>query len=425
MHAVLLLGTREVGPYSPEDLNLLAAFARVTVLALVSAAGHSAVENLNRQLRSNVEKIAEQQRRILALQAVVSGQQARVNSGASFTIGSAGREENAKDEDDRCGIIGSGPQMRQLLQVVRKVAASQSEVLIRGESGTGKELLARALHETSPRAGKPFVKVHCAALSPGLLESELFGHVKGAFTGAHRDKVGRFEMADGGTLFLDEIGDIDLTVQTKLLRVLQEMTFERVGSSEPVRVEVRLIAATHQDLEELIRQGRFRNDLYYRLNVIAIMVPPLRERREDVPELVHHFLRLHGPRSGKPELQIEDEALMVLKSYSWPGNIRQLENVIERAAVFTEGSVVTVDDLPPEVLELDRDAGSNVSGKNDNVYVSGGNGIRAERDERDRREREQLVRALAAAKGNKAEAARALGMARSTLVSRLIKHGLQ
>jgi transcriptional regulator with GAF, ATPase, and Fis domain len=372
-----------------------------------------------------VEKIAEQQRRILALQAVVSGQQARVNSGASFTIGSAGREENAKDEDDRCGIIGSGPQMRQLLQVVRKVAASQSEVLIRGESGTGKELLARALHETSPRAGKPFVKVHCAALSPGLLESELFGHVKGAFTGAHRDKVGRFEMADGGTLFLDEIGDIDLTVQTKLLRVLQEMTFERVGSSEPVRVEVRLIAATHQDLEELIRQGRFRNDLYYRLNVIAIMVPPLRERREDVPELVHHFLRLHGPRSGKPELQIEDEALMVLKSYSWPGNIRQLENVIERAAVFTEGSVVTVDDLPPEVLELDRDAGSNVSGKNDNVYVSGGNGIRAERDERDRREREQLVRALAAAKGNKAEAARALGMARSTLVSRLIKHGLQ
>jgi transcriptional regulator with GAF, ATPase, and Fis domain len=404
---------------------LLAAFARVTVLALVSAAGHSAVENLNRQLRSNVEKIAEQQRRILALQAVVSGQQARVNSGASFTIGSAGREENAKDEDDRCGIIGSGPQMRQLLQVVRKVAASQSEVLIRGESGTGKELLARALHETSPRAGKPFVKVHCAALSPGLLESELFGHVKGAFTGAHRDKVGRFEMADGGTLFLDEIGDIDLTVQTKLLRVLQEMTFERVGSSEPVRVEVRLIAATHQDLEELIRQGRFRNDLYYRLNVIAIMVPPLRERREDVPELVHHFLRLHGPRSGKPELQIEDEALMVLKSYSWPGNIRQLENVIERAAVFTEGSVVTVDDLPPEVLELDRDAGSNVSGKNDNVYVSGGNGIRAERDERDRREREQLVRALAAAKGNKAEAARALGMARSTLVSRLIKHGLQ
>ncbi len=161
---------------------------------------------------------------------------------------------------------------------VGKVAASPSEVLIRGESGTGKELLARALHETSPRAARPFVKVHCAALSPGLLESELFGHVKGAFTGAHRDKVGRFELANGGTLFLDEIGDIDLSVQTKLLRVLQDMTFERVGSSEPIQVDVRVIAATHQDLEELIRQGRFREDLYYRLNVIPITMPPLRER---------------------------------------------------------------------------------------------------------------------------------------------------
>ena len=168
------------------------------------------------------------------------------------------------------GIVGSSPQVRQLLHLVRKVAASPSAVLLRGESGTGKELLARAIHENSPRAGKPFVKVHCAALSPGLLESELFGHVKGAFTSAIRDKVGRFEPADGGTLFLDEIGDINLEVQTKLLRVLQEMTFERVGSSEPVQVDVRIIAATHQDLEALIRQGRFREDLFYRLNVFPI-----------------------------------------------------------------------------------------------------------------------------------------------------------
>ena len=198
-------------------------------------------------------------------------------------------------------------------------------MLIRGESGTGKELLARALHETSPRAGRPFVKVHCAALSPGLLESELFGHVKGAFTGAHRDKVGRFELANGGTLFLDEIGDIDLSVQTKLLRVLQEMTFERVGSSDPVQVQVRLIAATHQDLEALIRQGRFREDLYYRLNVISITMPPLRERSEDIPELVQHFLRVYGSRCGKTELGIDDEVLVLLKSYHWPGNVRQLE----------------------------------------------------------------------------------------------------
>ena len=255
LHALLVLGPREGGSYGPEDLNLLAAFAHMTVLALVNAEGHRTVDDLNHQLRSKVEKIAEQQRRILALQAAASGQQARVGDLPGFAHGSAAVAEKPSLNPEACGIIGSSPQVQHLLQLVRKVAASQSEVLIRGESGTGKELLARALHETSPRAGKPFVKVHCAALSPGLLESELFGHVRGAFTGAHRDKVGRFELADTGTLFLDEIGDIDLSVQTKLLRVLQEMTFERVGSSEPVRVEVRLIAATHQDLEALIRQG--------------------------------------------------------------------------------------------------------------------------------------------------------------------------
>src|SRR5262249_39888433 len=178
-------------------------------------------------------------------------------------------------------LVGSGPQVQQVLSLVRRVAASPSAVLLRGESGTGKELLARALHENSPRAGKPFVKVHCAALSPGLLESELFGHVKGAFTSAVRDKVGRFEAAQRRTLFLDEIGDIGLEVQTKLLRVLEEMAFERVGSSAPVRVDVRVIAATHQHLEGLIRQGRFREDLFFRLNVLPITLPPLRERAED------------------------------------------------------------------------------------------------------------------------------------------------
>src|SRR5207253_9623225 len=183
------------------------------------------------------------------------------------------------------GIIGSGPALRRVMALARKVAGSHSAVLIRGESGTGKGLLAKAIHDTSPRAGKPFVKIHCAALAPGLLESELFGHVRGAFTGAVRDKVGRFELADGGTLFLDEIGDVSLDVQTKLLRVLQEKAFERVGSSEPVKVDVRVIAATHQDLEQLIAQKRFREDLFYRLNVISIPVPPLRERCEDVPEL--------------------------------------------------------------------------------------------------------------------------------------------
>ena len=238
--------------------------------------------------------------------------------------------------------------------MARKVAASPSAVLIRGESGTGKELLAAAIHPASPRAAGPFVKVHCAALSQSLLESELFGHVKGAFTGADRDRVGRFEQADGGTLFLDEIGDINLEVQTKLLRVLQEMSFERVGSSQPITVDVRILAATHQDLEALIRAGRFREDLYYRLNVICLHTPPLRERREDIFELAVHFLDLHAQRIGKPVTHLDPEAVEALAAYDWPGNIRELENVIERAVVLADGPAVTVDDLPPELRRSGR-----------------------------------------------------------------------
>src|SRR5205807_1292362 len=243
-------------------------------------------EALNRDLHAKVQKISEQQRRILALQSQLTRQTVPTGPAAAAAPSSQVRSPG--------GIIGSSAVVQRLLQLVHKVSASPSAVLIRGESGTGKELFARALHENSPRAGKAFVKVHCAALSPGLLESELFGHVKGAFTGAHRDKVGRFELADGGTLFLDEIGDISLEMQTKLLRVLQEMTFERVGSSDPVHVDVRLIAATHQDLEQLMDEGRFREDLYYRLNVFPITLPALRARAEDVPELALHFLKIYA-----------------------------------------------------------------------------------------------------------------------------------
>ena len=337
--------------------------------------------------------------------------------------------------DQEGAIIGSSASVRQLMSLVRKVAASPSAVLLRGESGTGKGLLARALHDNSPRAGKAFVKVHCAALSPTLLESELFGHVKGAFTNAIRDKAGRFEAAHGGTLFLDEIGDISLDVQTKLLRVLQEMTFERVGSNDPVQVDVRIIAATHQDLEELIRCGRFREDLFYRLNVFPITVPPLRERAEDVPELALHFLRLYAQRSGKEVSGIDDDAMVRLKGYAWPGNVRQLENVIERAVVIAEGPVVTADDLPEELLletvaaddtALEEPEEHNGSWTPTDAVVSSAlaSVVQSARAERERREREQLVRALAAAGGNKAVAARALGVARSTLVSRLKRLGL-
>jgi DNA-binding NtrC family response regulator len=247
----------------------------------------------------------------------------------------------------------------------------------------------------------------------------LFGHVKGAFTGAVGDKVGRFEMANGGTLFLDEIGDITLDVQIKLLRILQEKTFERVGSSEPVRVDVRIVAATHQNLERLIQQERFREDLYYRLNVIPINVPPLRERREDVPELVQHFLNQLAAQSGRPVPEVEDDALEALRAYDWPGNIRQLRNVIERALVVADGSTIAYGDLPDEIR-----ASKTIVAEADGIKSGAKRTVRASKDERLKRERERLVQALVVAAGNKAEAARALGVPRSTLLSRMQKHGL-
>jgi transcriptional regulator with GAF, ATPase, and Fis domain len=434
MLALLVLGPREGIPYSADDLNLLAAFAQMTALALVSAEGHNTIDTLNRDLHTKIAKIAEQQRRITTLQSQLLLQERvqipKVNGRRSDEVAPfhamLDTEGDNGTPEASGGFVGSSAQVRQLLHVVRKVAASPSAVLLRGESGTGKELLARALHDASPRAGQAFIKVHCAALSSGVLESELFGHVKGAFTGAHRDKTGRFEMAHGGTLFLDEIGDITLEVQTKLLRVLQEMTFERVGSSAPVEVDVRLVTATHQDLEALIRQNRFREDLYYRLNVISITVPPLRDRREDILELAEHFLRVYSQRSAKETPQLDDDAVAALKGYDWPGNIRQLENVIERAVVIAEGPLITVSELAPEILhcngvEIRPNGNGNGPAAEPPPWMRGpGN----ERLERERMEREHLVRALAGAAGNKAEAARALGLARSTFFSKLKKHGL-
>jgi transcriptional regulator with GAF, ATPase, and Fis domain len=421
--AVLVLGRKDT-PYRQPDVELLSAFAQITVVALESAAGHRTIEQLNQELQAKVQKIAEQQRRILVLQSQLRRQIVPPPPAEPAPSGASPEPGPALPS----GIVGSSAEISQLLHMVRKVAVTDAVVLLRGESGTGKELLARAVHDASSRAGKPYVKVHCAALSPSLLESELFGHVKGAFTGAHRDKVGRFEMAHGGTLFLDEIGDVTLEVQTKLLRVLQEKTIERVGSAEPMQVDVRIIAATHQDLEKLIRMGRFREDLFYRLNVFPIRVPPLRERPDDIAELAVHFMRLSAERCHKGVTQLDDDVVALLKSHAWPGNIRQLENVIERAVVITEGDTISLAELPPEMLEeteaeLDESRGDNGNGHDEPVFA----GVRpyaSLRGERERLEREQLVRALATADGNKAEAARALGIARSTLVSRLKKFGL-
>jgi len=249
------------------------------------------------------------------------------------------------------GIIGRSGALREALAVAQKAAASTSTVLIRGESGTGKELVARALHAASPRSGRPFVRVNCAAIPAPLLESELFGHEKGAFTGAWQRRHGRFELADGGSIFLDEIGDMEPAMQAKLLRVLQEREFERVGGETTIRVDVRIIAATNRNLEEMVRTGRFREDLYWRLNVIPIFLPPLRERREDIPRLAEYFLAKLAGRLGKKVQGITAQALACLEQYAWPGNVRELENVIERAVNLAEGATVTAADLPAYVRE--------------------------------------------------------------------------
>ena len=254
-------------------------------------------------------------------------------------------------------VIGESPKMQSVYAKVQMVAATNSTVLIMGESGTGKELIARAIHQHSQRKERAFIRVNCAALAEGILESELFGHEKGAFTNAVRQKPGRFELANEGTLFLDEVGDLPLSTQVKLLRVLQEREFERVGGTKTISVDVRLIAASNRDLPSLIRAGRFREDLYYRLNVVPIEIPPLRERREDIPLLVAHFLRKYNAETGKRISEIHPDVMGMLSAYSWPGNVRELENAIERAVVLARGSVLTTENLllTAQQLHQDRD----------------------------------------------------------------------
>jgi len=249
--------------------------------------------------------------------------------------------EPAGSEDNRFGqIIGNSPALEFALAEVERVAPTDSTVLFLGETGTGKELIARAIHNLSARIGRPFIKLNCSAIPFDLLESELFGHEKGAFTGAIAQKIGRFEMADRGTLFLDEIGDLPLALQPKLLRILQEQEFERLGSGRTHRIDVRLVAATHRDLNQMVARNEFRSDLYYRLNVFPILLPPLRERRQDIPELVTHFVKTFSQRMGKPIRQIPKETLEAFTLYSWPGNVRELQNLIERAVIRSNDGVL-------------------------------------------------------------------------------------
>jgi len=306
-------------------------------------------------------------------------------------------------------IIGKSPKILEVLDVVKQVAPTKATVLITGESGTGKELIANALHYNSPRAKGPFIKVNCAALPETLLESELFGHEKGAFTGAYQTRIGRFEAANGGTLFLDEIGNMSPAVQVKLLRVLQEREFERVGGTKTIKVDVRLITATNTDLEAAVREGRFREDLYWRVKVVHIHLPPLRERREDIPLLVLHFIKKYAAENSRPVTSISDEALQALLNYDFPGNVRELENIVESAVVLCRGDTITKDLLPASVR--------NATKKTESLTIPLGLPF-------EEIERRVIEATLAYTKGNKTKAARVLRIGKRTLFRKLKKYGL-
>jgi two-component system, NtrC family, response regulator AtoC len=310
-------------------------------------------------------------------------------------------------------VIGESPAMREVLEMVQQVAPTPATVLLGGESGTGKELIAKVIHQLSPRAQQPMVTVHCAALTPTLLESELFGHEKGAFTGAHERRIGRFEQAQGGTLFLDEIGEIDASTQIKLLRFLGERTFERVGSNKTLTADVRLIAATNKNLGELVKAGTFREDLFFRLRVMEIFLPPLRERPEDITLLAQAFLREFAQENHKPVEVFTSEVLDVLGRYRWPGNVRELRTAVEHAVVLCRGDKVTVRDLPPWVREAPV------------VAAGTGNRLAANDLTVKEAEKELIIRALKENDGNRTLAAKKLGMSRRSLHRKLHAYHLE
>ncbi|MCA9054191.1 MAG: sigma 54-interacting transcriptional regulator, partial [Planctomycetaceae bacterium] len=450
---MVVLGSKPNGAsFNAEDAAFLAAMGRMAGVTLHFGRVHeeltrmnadfvrlneelnqrsSIVDELRQQLQQKDDSLSQSQRQIEALNYQLSLQR-------PDEISAAGSDFEAPM------ILGNSSPIRSVLETVRKVANSEASVLIRGESGTGKELLARAIHDNSPRREGPLVTIHCAALAPGVLESELFGHVRGAFTDARQDKVGRFQMASGGTLFLDEIGDVPLETQVKLLRVLQERMIEPVGSSKPVPVDVRLMAATHRNLEEFIAAGRFREDLYYRLNVVSVTLPPLRDRGDDVIELAVKFLRRACLRTGKSVSHFDEAVLEMLRDYSWPGNIRELENAVERAVVLAEQDRIRLEDLPP-VLQTTRVTARRGVAYRNPADVSTRPALSAPRPRESLaaapaadlssdagmppvigsdEERQMLKEALGKARGNKARAARLLGMPRSTYFSKLRKHGL-
>jgi len=329
------------------------------------------------------------------------------------------------EEDGFHGIIGKSPIMQKVFDVIQKAAGSEAPVIIYGESGTGKELVARAIHQLGDRKDGPFVQLNCAALNESLLESELFGHIKGAFTGAYRHRKGRFEAANGGDIFLDEIGDVPLSIQVKLLRVLETKKFEHVGDDRPIAVDVRIITATNKNLEELIEQKQFRDDLFFRINVFPIHLPPLRKRAEDIPMLVSTFIRRMRLRTGKNIARLTPAAMERFMEYHWPGNVRELKSALEFAFVLAEGDVIDLDQLPPKIAVpapppaptegLPLNARSpEESGKTGTFLSNTG----------DLSEKEALIEALKKTNGNQSQAARMLGINRVTVWNRMKKYGI-
>ncbi|MBM3847765.1 MAG: sigma-54-dependent Fis family transcriptional regulator [Verrucomicrobia bacterium] len=313
-------------------------------------------------------------------------------------------------------FIGSSVQMKEILETITQIAPSRTTVLVLGESGTGKELAARAIHQMSPRKDQPLVTVHCAALPANLLESELFGHEKGAFTGAHERRIGRFEQAQGGTVFLDEIGEIDANTQVKLLRFLSERTFERVGSGKTMTADVRIIAATNRDLASMVRAGTFREDLYYRLNVLPVKLPPLRDRKDDIPLMAHAFLKEFARENDKPVVDFTVDAMEALLKYSWPGNVRELRAAVERAVVLCRGERVTERDLPETLRSLEAPATTPAT----RLELAETSALTIKEAEK-----QLIIRALKECDGNRTHAAVKLGMSRRTLHRKLHTYQLE
>jgi two-component system response regulator AtoC len=379
-----------------------------------------------------IEKPFEQEQiRIIVNKAVKQAHLSRREARALPAIEGAGKR-------GEFGLVGMSPEMQAIYSIIKKVADTPSTVLITGESGTGKELVAKALHEHSSRKGGPFIKINCAAIPKTLMESELFGYEKGAFTGATSSKPGRFELADGGTLFLDEIGEIPVEMQVKLLRAIQESEFERVGGIKTIKVDVRLITATNRDLEREIKEGNFRDDLFYRLNVVPLAIPPLRQRSDDIPALVDHIIAKFNDRLKKNVRGISDEAMRVLKLHSWPGNIRELENVLERTILFSTGDSIDVGDLPAD-LRGEADGPARPLPTTQEIVVpvvaaaaiegrepTGPTSLKAMvRAETSRVERELIARALDETGGNVTQAAKLLKISRKSLQMKMKEFGLR